>query len=87
MKNIIYCILTSVIFFSCNTEENQQLRSENQQLQEELNNINQSTEEKNNIMSEIDILLDSIETNEKIVKINLERGINYEDYQARIKKY
>ncbi len=85
IKKTTYFALAFFVLLGCNVAENNQLKGENEKLKSRLDSLQRFNSTISTTMSAIDALLDSIESSEKIITLNLEKGTNYQDHAKRLR--
>ncbi|MBL7846981.1 MAG: hypothetical protein JNL40_05900 [Cyclobacteriaceae bacterium] len=80
MKNILFAAITGMFLMSCGGE-NEKLRSKLDSLQNELQ-INQQMAQ---TLQEVGTLMDSIDANRQVLRVNVIEGTTYSDYTSRMK--
>ena len=83
MKLLTALSLISVLFlFSCgSSEENEKIQMENEELKAELTRVQMTI----STLGEVGSLIDSIDKARNALRLELEAGINYDDYVNRMK--
>jgi chromosome segregation ATPase len=85
MKKILLASMIALAFVSCNTKE---LETENAALKAEMDSLKMQVEMDRTVgqqLANISVLMDSIDKDRNALRVNLETGINPEDYEARMK--
>lgn len=78
---LLYFLLITALIASCDTKERETLQNQVDSLQIELEQSHQTSE----TLSEIGILLDSIDASRQLLRVNLVEGTDYDDYSARMR--
>jgi chromosome segregation ATPase len=79
-QKLLYLVLIPALFVTCNTKENEVLRSEVDSLKSELQKSYQTSQ----TLVEVGILLDSIDATRQLLRVNLVEGTPYDDYAGRM---
>jgi len=83
MKKILIGITSTVLLFSCSLkEDNERMKVEIEQLRSELENSQLMAQ----TLEEIGGLLDSIDENRQMLRLNMELGTTYQDYTNRMEE-
>jgi chromosome segregation ATPase len=80
-QKIILGIAAASMLWSCNVKENEQLRAKVDSLQVEI----QAGEKTAQMLQEVGVMLDSIETNRLMLREGVVEGTSYTDYTGRMK--
>ena len=81
MKRILWVVATTGLLMSCGTKEKQELQSKVDSLNVELENATRMA----NTLLEVGVLMDSIDANRQLLRIDMVEGTSYEDYTSRMK--
>ena len=81
MKRILWVVATIGLLMSCGTKEKQELQSKVDSLNVELENATRMA----NTLLEVGVLMDSIDANRQLLRIDMVEGTSYEDYTSRMK--
>jgi chromosome segregation ATPase len=81
IKNIVLGLAAASIMASCNVKENKELKARVDSLQVEL----QASEKTAQMLQEVGVMLDSIETNRLMLRSGVVEGTRYTDYSGRLK--
>ena len=81
IKTGILGLCISVLLFSCNTQEKSRLAAKVDSLSNEL----RLSQEVALQMSEVDVLIDSIDVSRHLLRANVVEGTSYDNYAARLK--
>lgn len=81
MKNILGIIIGGTLLMSCGGAENERLQGKLDSLQSELQ-LNQQMAQ---TLQEVGTLMDSIDVNRQLLRVNVIEGTTYSDYTARMK--
>lgn len=80
-RKLIIVMLAAALFGSCNIKENKELKSKVDSLNVELNISQQAAA----MLSEVGVMLDSIESSRMILRSGVVEGTDYKDYAGRMK--
>lgn len=80
-RKLLSLLLIPALIASCDTKDKETLQTQVDSLQMELERSHQTSE----TLSEIGILLDSIDASRQLLRINLVEGTDYDDYSARMR--
>ncbi len=78
---LLYLLLIPAFVMSCQTKEKEALQLQVDSLKTELEQSMQATK----TLSEIGVLLDTIDASRQLLRVNLEQGTPYDDYAERLK--
>ncbi|PZR39167.1 MAG: hypothetical protein DI538_07580 [Azospira oryzae] len=81
MKNVLYALAAGALLISCNGAEKDKLKSENDSLKMELQESQQFVE----TLGQVGVLMDSIDANRQLLRVNMVEGTTYDDYTSRMK--
>ena len=81
MKRILWVVATIGLLMSCGTKEKQELQSKVDSLNVELENATRMA----NTLLEVGVLMDSIDANRQLLRIDMVEGTSYDDYTSRMK--
>lgn len=80
VKNLIFALFIGTFLMSCGGETTK-LKSQVDSLKAELNTSQQFAQ----TLSEVGVLMDSIDASRQLLKVNMVEGTSYEDYTTRMK--
>jgi chromosome segregation ATPase len=80
LKNIILGLSVAALLASCNVKENKMLKAKIDSLNVEL----QASEKTAQMLQEVGVMLDSIETNRQMLRSGVVEGTQYTDYAGRL---
>lgn len=81
IKKILFLPLLAVFVLSCDNKEKDTLRSQVDSLKRELEN----SQEMAQTLTEVGTLMDSIDANRQLLRVNMVEGTSYENYSSRMK--
>lgn len=81
IKKLVFVVIVAVIFMNCGGAENEKLRTAVDSLTQRLEESQQVA----NTLQEVGVLMDSIDANRQLLKINMVEGTTYTDYTSRMK--
>jgi chromosome segregation ATPase len=81
IRNVILGLAVISMLWGCKTKENNMLKARVDSLQVEL----QASEKTAQMLEEVGVMLDSIETNRMMLKTSTVEGTRYSDYKGRLK--
>jgi chromosome segregation ATPase len=81
VKRFFFLLLVATLFFSCGTQEKAELRSKVDSLTVEL----ETSQRMASTLQDVGILMDSIDANRQLLRVNMVEGTTYEDYTSRMK--
>jgi chromosome segregation ATPase len=81
VKNLLFTVSVAAVLCSCDTKEKDQLKSKVDSLEAEL----QVSQKMANTLTEVGVLMDSIDASRQLLKVDMVEGTTYDDYKARMK--
>jgi chromosome segregation ATPase len=81
MKNFLWAIPAVALLASCGANEKADLQAQVDSLRVELETSQRMT----NTLMEVGVLMDSIDANRQLLRINMVEGTTYDDYTSRMK--
>jgi chromosome segregation ATPase len=81
LKKLVYAISVAVLFLSCDSKEKETLRTQVDSLKREL----EVSQEMAQTLTEVGTLMDSIDANRQLLRVNMVEGTTYDDYASRMK--
>ncbi len=81
MKNFLFLALIGLLFSRCGTKEKADLQAQVDSLRVEL----ESSQRMTNTLMEVGMLMDSIDANRQLLRINMVEGTTYDDYTSRMR--
>src|SRR6187551_2217454 len=81
MKKYLFVLLAPAFMIGCDSAEKTKLQSTVDSLQTEL----KTTQEFAQTLQEVSVLMDSIDANRQLLRVNMVEGTTYENYTARMK--
>jgi chromosome segregation ATPase len=80
-KNLVFALPLAALVFGCDTKEKDQLRSQVDSLKVEL----ETSQKMANTLTEVGVLMDSIDASRQLLRVNMVEGTTYDDYTSRMK--
>jgi chromosome segregation ATPase len=82
VKKLVLCIpvLATALLLGCESKEKDQLQSKVDSLQTEL----EASQKMARTLTEVGVLMDSIDASRQLLRVNMVEGTTYEDYKARM---
>jgi chromosome segregation ATPase len=74
-------VAAGLLMFSCDTKEKEELKAQVDSLKQELETSQQMAQ----TLTEVGTLMDSIDANRQLLRVNMVEGTTYDDYSARMK--
>ena len=81
IKSLLSVFLVTTLFVSCNTEEKAQLQSKVDSLTVELETQQRMAQ----TLQDVGVLMDSIDANRQLLRVNMVEGTTYDNYTSRMK--
>src|SRR5687767_3471303 len=81
MKKLFLALPVAALLFSCDTKEKDKLQGQVDSLRVEL----QTSQQMAQTLTEVGILMDSIDASRQLLRVNMVEGTTYDDYKARMK--
>ncbi len=81
MKNLLFIVFIAALLTGCGGAENKKLKGQLDSLQTEL----QVSQQMAQTLQEVGTLMDSIDANRQVLRVNMVEGTTYADYTARMK--
>ncbi len=81
IKKLVFVVLVAIIFINCGGAENEKLRTEVDSLTQKLEESQQVA----NTLQEVGVLMDSIDANRQLLRVDMLEGTTYSDYTSRMK--
>lgn len=81
LRKLLPVFATAIVLTACDTSEKAKLKSEVDSLRNEL----QSSQRMAQTLQDVGILMDSIDANRQLLRVNMVEGTTYDDYTARMK--
>lgn len=81
LQKLFPVLLLAVVVMSCDTQEKAKLKSEVDSLRNEL----QTSQRMAQTLQDVGTLMDSIDANRQLLRVNMVEGTTYDDYTARMK--
>jgi len=81
LKNLFFPIVAGIIFMNCGGSENEKLKLAVDSLTVAL----QESQQVATTLQEVGVLMDSIDANRQLLRVNMVEGTSYTDYTARMK--
>lgn len=80
-RNLLLALPVVIIFISCDTKEKESLKTEVDSLKRELQTSNEMAQ----TLTDVGTLMDSIDANRQLLRVNMVEGTTYSDYSTRMK--
>jgi chromosome segregation ATPase len=80
MKNVLMFVFAAALLAACGGKENAQLQSQVDSLRSELESSQRMTQ----TLQEVGVLMDSIDANRQLLRVNMVEGTTYDNYTARM---
>ena len=80
-RNLVFALPLAALVFGCDTKEKDQLRTQVDSLKVEL----ETSQKMANTLTEVGVLMDSIDASRQLLRVNMVEGTSYDDYKARMK--
>lgn len=81
IKNLVFALSISALLLGCDTKEKETLRTQVDSLKVEL----ETSQRMANTLTEVGVLMDSIDANRQLLRVNMVEGTTYDDYTTRMK--
>lgn len=81
LRKLIFCLPVASLMLSCDTKEKEQMQSRIDSLQTEL----ETSQRMANTLTEVGVLMDSIDASRQLLRVNMAEGTTYDDYKERMK--
>jgi uncharacterized protein YhaN len=81
IKNLVFALPLVALLCSCDSKEKDNLKSQVDSLKREL----ETSQEMAQTLTEVGTLMDSIDANRQLLRVNMVEGTTYEDYSSRMK--
>lgn len=81
MKKLVWIFPAAILLAACGAKEKAELQSKLDSLSVELENSQRMA----NTLLEVGVMMDSIDANRQLLRINMVEGTTYEDYTSRMK--
>jgi len=81
MKKLLFILPVAALLTTCGKKENAQLQSKVDSLKSEL----EASQRLSNTLQEVGVLMDSIDANRQLLRVNMVEGTTYDNYTARMK--
>jgi chromosome segregation ATPase len=80
IKKLVFVLLIGILFMSCGGGENEKMQMAIDSLTQEL----EKSHEVANTLQEVGVLMDSIDANRQLLRVNMVEGTSFNDYTARM---
>jgi chromosome segregation ATPase len=80
-RNLVFALPLAALVFGCDTKEKDQLRTQVDSLKVEL----ETSQKMANTLTEVGVLMDSIDASRQLLRVNMVEGTTYDDYTSRMK--
>jgi chromosome segregation ATPase len=81
MKNLLFALTAGALLMSCGAAEKEKLRTEVDSLRTAL----QENQQFVSTLQEVGVLMDSIDANRQLLRVNMVEGTTYDDYTSRMR--
>ena len=81
VKNLIYALPLAALLINCDNKEKETLKNQVDSLKREL----ETSQEMAQTLTEVGTLMDSIDANRQLLRVNMVEGTTYDDYSSRMK--
>lgn len=81
IRNLVFALPLAALVFGCDTKEKDQLRTQVDSLKVEL----ETSQKMANTLTEVGVLMDSIDASRQLLRVNMVEGTTYDDYTSRMK--
>jgi chromosome segregation ATPase len=81
LKKLILSLSAASLLFACDTKEKENMQSRIDSLQTEL----ETSQRMAKTLTEVGVLMDSIDASRQLLRVNMAEGTTYEDYKDRMK--
>ncbi len=81
MKKLFLALSLAALMLSCDTKEKDKLQGQVDSLRVEL----QTSQQMAQTLTEVGVLMDSIDASRQLLRVNMVEGTTYDDYKARMK--
>jgi chromosome segregation ATPase len=81
IKNLFFALPLAALLIGCDTKEKDQLRTQVDSLKVEL----ETSQKMANTLTEVGVLMDSIDASRQLLRVNMVEGTTYDDYTSRMK--
>ncbi|HYF68543.1 MAG TPA: hypothetical protein VD884_10420 [Ohtaekwangia sp.] len=80
LKKLVLCLPVAALLFGCDTKEKDQLQSKVDSLQTQLEESQRMAQ----TLTEVGVLMDSIDASRQLLRVNMVEGTTYDDYKERM---
>jgi chromosome segregation ATPase len=81
LRKLIFCLPIATLLLACDSKEKDQMKSKIDSLQVELD----ASQKMASALTEVGVLMDSIDASRQVLRVNMAEGTTYEDYKERMK--
>ena len=81
MKKLLFALVAGALLIGCDGAEKEKLKTEVDSLKTELQESQQFVE----TLGQVGVLMDSIDANRQLLRVNMVEGTTYDDYTSRMK--
>lgn len=81
VKKLVFSVCIAAVIFGCDQKEKDQMQSKLDSLQTEL----EISQRMARTLTEVGVLMDSIDASRQLLRVNMVEGTSYEDYQERMR--
>src|SRR5690606_19523872 len=81
LKKLVFSLCIAAVIFGCDQKEKEQLQTKLDSLQTEL----EISQRMAKTLTEVGVLMDSIDATRQLLRVNMVEGTSYEDYKERMR--
>ena len=80
LRKLVLCLPLAALLAGCDSKEKDQLKSQNDSLRVQLEESQRMAQ----TLTEVGVLMDSIDASRQLLRVNMVEGTTYEDYKSRM---
>jgi chromosome segregation ATPase len=80
LRKLVLCLPVAALLVGCDSKEKDQLKAQNDSLRVQLEESQRMAQ----TMTEVGVLMDSIDASRQLLRVNMVEGTTYEDYKSRM---